>query len=159
QGIVTKKVSTNIVLVVSLASPDKTFDDLFLSNYATLNLRDEISRIKGVGDVIVFGAAPYGIGLWFDPEKLKALHLTTQAVTEALQEQTVQVAAGGIGQPPAPSGQQFQYTVTTVGRLSDPKQFENIIVKTGHDGRVTRLGDVARVELGGQVYDQFSRMK
>ncbi len=159
QGIVTKKVSTNIVLVASLISPDQRYSDLFLANYATLNCKDELSRIKGVGDVQVFGGAPYGMRVWLDPEKLKARSLTTQDVIEALQEQNVQVAAGGIGQPPAPPGQQFQYTVTALGRLGDPKQFDAVIVKTGDDGQVTRLGEVARVELGGQVYDQFARMK
>jgi HAE1 family hydrophobic/amphiphilic exporter-1 len=157
QGVVTKKVSTNIVLVVTLTSPDNTYDDLFLSNYATLNLRDEMSRIKGVGDVVIFGAAPYGMRVWLNPEKLKARSLTTQDVIDALQEQNVQVAAGGIGEAPAPAGQQFQYTITTLGRLSDVRQFENVIVKTGDDGQITRLSDVARVELGGQVYSMFNR--
>jgi HAE1 family hydrophobic/amphiphilic exporter-1 len=159
QGVITKKVSTNIILVVTLLSPDNTYDDLFLSNYATLNLRDELSRIKGVGDVTIFGSAPYGMRVWLNPEKLKARSLTTQDVIDALQEQNVQVAAGGIGEAPAPVGQQFQYTITTVGRLSDPQQFAGIIVKTGDDGQITRLSDVARVELGGQVYAQFNRMK
>jgi HAE1 family hydrophobic/amphiphilic exporter-1 len=159
QGVITKKVSTNIVLVVTLLSPDETFDDLFLSNYATLNMRDELSRIKGVGDVTIFGSAPYGMRIWLNPEQLKARSLTTQDVIDALQEQNVQVAAGGIGDAPSPAGQQFQYTITTVGRLSDPKQFAGVIVKTGDDGQVTRLADVARVELGGQVYSQFNRMK
>jgi HAE1 family hydrophobic/amphiphilic exporter-1 len=158
QGVVTKKVSTNIVLVVTLTSPGNTYDDLFLSNYATLNLRDELSRIKGVGDVTIFGAAPYGMRVWLNPEKLKARNLTTQDVIEALQEQNVQVAAGGIGEAPAPAGQQFQFTITTLGRLSEPAQFENIIVKTGEDAQVTRLADVAHVELGGQVYAMFNRM-
>jgi HAE1 family hydrophobic/amphiphilic exporter-1 len=159
QGVSVKKASTNIVLVVALTSPDKSFDDLFLSNYATLNLRDELSRIKGVGDVQIFGGAPYGMRVWLDPEKLKARNMTTQDVIDALQEQNVQVAAGGIGQPPAPSGQQFQYTVTALGRLNDPAQFENIIVKTGDNGRIAYLREVARVELGGQVYDQFARVQ
>jgi hydrophobic/amphiphilic exporter-1 (mainly G- bacteria), HAE1 family len=159
QGVVTKKVSTNIVLVVALTSPDKTFDDLFLANYATLNLRDELSRIKGVGDVQIFGGSPYAMRVWLDPEKLKARNLSTQDVVAALQEQNVQVAAGTIGQPPAAAGQQFQYTVTALGRLSDPKQFESIIVKAGAEGRITRLNDVAAVTLGGQIYDQFARVK
>jgi HAE1 family hydrophobic/amphiphilic exporter-1 len=159
QGVVTKKVSTNIVLVVAITSPNKQYDELFLNNYATLNLRDVLSRIKGVGDVQIFGGAPYGMRIWLDPEKLKARNLSTQDVTAALAEQNVQVAAGTIGRPPAPTGQQFQYTVTTLGRLNDPKQFDDIILKTGEDGRMTRLGEVARVELGGQVYDQFARVK
>jgi HAE1 family hydrophobic/amphiphilic exporter-1 len=158
-GIVTKKVSTNIVLVVALTSPDKIYDELFLNNYATLNLRDELSRIKGVGDVQIFGGAPYAMRVWLDPEKLKARNMSTQDVIDALQEQNVQVAAGSIGQAPAPRGQPFQYTVTALGRLHDDKEFANIIVKAGEEGRVTRLGDVAEVNLGGQIYDQFARVK
>lgn len=156
QGVSTKKRSTSIVLVVTLTSPNATYDSLFLSNYATLRIRDELSRVRGVGDVTSFGAASYSMRVWLDPEKLKARSLTTQDVLRAISEQNVQVAAGQIGQPPASAGQNFQYTITTLGRLSDIAQFENIIVKTGEARRVTYLKDVARVELGGQVYDQYA---
>ncbi len=135
QGVTVKKQSTNIVLVISLISPDGQYDNLFLANYATLRLRDELSRVPGVGDVTVFGTANYSMRVWLDPEKLKARALTTQDVVAAIQEQNVQVAAGQIGQPPAPEGQLFQYTVTALGRLSDADQFENIIVNTGDGGR------------------------
>ncbi len=158
QGVTVKKQSTAIILFVALSAPDGGYDDLYLSNYATLNVRDELSRIEGVGDVNVVGSAAYSMRLWLDPEKLKARSLTTQDVVNAIQEQNVQVAAGQIGQPPAPGGQNFQYTVSTLGRLSDVEQFENIIVKTATtDGqaRITRIRDVARVELGGQTYDQY----
>jgi HAE1 family hydrophobic/amphiphilic exporter-1 len=154
QGITTKKQSTNIILFVTLSSPDGRYDSLFLSNFATLRIRDELSRIYGVGDVSVFGAGQYSMRVWLDPEQLKARALTAQDVVAAIREQNVQVAAGQLGQPPAPGSQTFQLTINTLGRLSDVEQFENIIVKS--DGiRVTRLRDVARVELGGQVYDIF----
>jgi HAE1 family hydrophobic/amphiphilic exporter-1 len=158
QGITVKKQSTNIIIVVSLTSPDKTFDSLFLSNYATLRLRDELSRLPGVGEVTVFGTANYSMRVWLNPEQLKARGLTTQDVVAAIQEQNVQVAAGQIGQPPLPTGDPiaFQYTVTTKGRLTDAKEFEDIIIKTGDGTRITRLRDVARVELGAQTYDQFN---
>src|SRR6266851_3703826 len=134
QGITTKKVSTSIILVISLTSPDGSYSDLDLANYGTLRIRDEISRIKGVGDVTVSGAATYSMRIWLDPEKLRARDMTTQDIINALQEQNVQVASGGIGQPPAPVGQSFQYTVTTLGRLNEESQFEGIIVKTGEGG-------------------------
>jgi HAE1 family hydrophobic/amphiphilic exporter-1 len=156
QGITIKKQSTNIVLVISLSSPDDTFPSLYLSNYATLRLRDELSRVPGVGDVTVVGGGTYALRVWLDPEKLKSRWLTTQDVFAALQAQNVQVAAGQIGQPPGPTGQQFQFTVTTRGRLSELDEFGAIVVKTGADGRVTYLRDVAEVKLGAQSYDTFS---
>ena len=158
QGIVTKKQSTNIILFVTLSSPDGRYDSLYLSNYATLNVKDALSRVHGVGDVNVFGAGAYSMRVWLDPPKLKSLGITTEDVVAAIREQNVQVAAGQIGQPPAPSSQTFQYTVTTLGRLSDAEQFEDIVVKT-EGQRITRLRDVARVELGSQTYDQFFQNK
>ncbi len=157
QGITVKKQSTSILLVVSLTSPTKAVDSLFLSNYATLRLRDEISRVDGVGEVTVSGSGAYGMRIWVDPTKLDARGLTMQDLVAALAEQNVQVAAGQIGQPPVPPGQAFQYTVTTMGRLSDPEQFDNIIIKIGANGQLTYLRDVARTELGGQQYDQFAQ--
>jgi HAE1 family hydrophobic/amphiphilic exporter-1 len=156
QGVTTKKQSTNIILVISLNSPDETYDNLFLANYATLRVRDELSRVRGVGDVTVFGTGNYSMRIWLDPQKLKARGLTTEDVMDVIREQNVQVAAGQIGQPPIDDELAFQYTVTTLGRLSDVEQFEAIIVKTGEGGRLTRLKDVARVELGAQTYDQFN---
>lgn len=158
QGVTVKKQSTAIILFIALSSPDSRYDDLYLSNFATLNIKDELSRIEGVGDVNVVGSASYSMRVWLDPEKLKARNMTTDDVVNAIKEQNVQVAAGQIGQPPAPSGQNFQYTVTTLGRLSDVEEFENIIIKTTMSGtgtRITRVRDVAKVELGGQVYDQY----
>ncbi|MGC3971803.1 MAG: multidrug efflux RND transporter permease subunit [Pirellulales bacterium] len=156
QGVTVRKQSTNIIQILALTSPDDKYDNLFLSNFATLRVRDELSRVPGVGDVTVFGTGNYSMRVWLDPEKLKARNLTTQEVVAAVQEQNVQVAAGRIGQPPSPDDQAFQYTVTVLGRLTDVEQFENIIVKTGEGGRNTFLKDVARVELGAQTYDQFN---
>jgi HAE1 family hydrophobic/amphiphilic exporter-1 len=156
-GVVTKKRSNNFVVIINFFSPDQRFDTLFLTNYLTLNVKDVLSRIPGVGDVIINPAnRDYGMRVWLDPQQLKSRNLTTTDVVNAIREQNVQVAAGQIGQPPVPEGQQFQYTITTLGRLRDVSQFENIIVKTGTRGDYTRLKDVARVELGGQTYDTSS---
>ena len=158
EGINTKKKSTNIILLISLSSESGQYDELFLSNYATLRLRDELSRIPGVGDVSIFPSSDYSMRVWLDPEQLKSRQITTQDVLDAIGEQNVQVAAGQIGQPPAPAGQSFQFAVNVLGRLSDVEQFEQIIVKTGEGGRITRLEDVARIELGGKTYDITSRL-
>jgi hydrophobic/amphiphilic exporter-1 (mainly G- bacteria), HAE1 family len=159
QGVTAKKQSTNFIMAVALTSPGNRFDGLYLSNFATQKVKDVLSRIAGVGDVQVFGSGNYGMRVWINPEKLKARSLTTQDVMAAIAEQNVQVAAGQVGQSPSPIDQSFQYNITTLGRLSDPEQFGNIIVKTVEDGpsrmRLTRVKDVARVELGAQVYDQW----
>ena len=158
QGISTKKKSPNILQIVSLFSPDGRYDVLYLSNYATLRLRDRLSRIRGVGDVFIFPPSDYSMRIWLDPRQLKSRNLTTQDVLSAVGEQNVQVAAGQIGQPPAPLGQNFQYTVNVLGRLTEIDQFEDIIIKTGEGGRITRLKDVARIELGGKTYDITSSL-
>jgi len=155
QGLAVKKQSTDIILVISLISPDKTFDSLFMANYATLRLRDELSRVSGVGDVAVRGGSDYSMRVWLDPERLSARNLTTQDVIAALRDQNVQVAAGQMGQEPVPRDQLLQFPIMAMGRLSDPEQFERIIVKK-QAGRITYLRDVARVELGSQSYDSFS---
>ena len=157
QGITVKKQSTNIILVISLTSPEGVYDSLFLANYANLRLRDELSRVEGVGEVTVFGTGNYSMRIWLDPERLKARSMSAQEVVDAIREQNVQVAAGQIGQPPISSDRNFQYTVTALGRLSDPEQFENIVIKRAEGGRLTYLKDVARVELGSQSYDQFTQ--
>ncbi|MGE5158266.1 MAG: efflux RND transporter permease subunit [Gemmatimonas sp.] len=155
QGVTVQKRSTSILLFVTLTSPDKTYDSLFLSNYATINLRDELSRLPGVGNVTVFGAGQYSMRVWLDPNKLQARDLVPQDVIQAIQQQSQQVSAGQIGSPPTPPGQAFQYTLNVNGRLEDASQFENIIVKTGSNGDVTRVRDVGRVELGAQTYSQI----
>src|SRR5215207_2308472 len=139
QGVTVRKQSSNIILAITLTSPNGTYDGLFLSNYATLKLRDELSRVKGVGDVLVRGVGAYSMRVWLDPDKLAARKLTTEDVLAALRRQNVQVAAGQIGQPPNPAGQRFQYTVTTLGRLSDPEEFKNVIIKSGSGGQVVYL--------------------
>jgi len=161
-GVTTDRVSSNVITVFSLAPKDeaaaKKYDDLFIANYLTINVFDELRRITGVGDAKVFPAKDYGIRLWLDPDRLKARNLTTMDVISALKEQNVQVAAGTIGQPPAPTGQAFQYNVSTLGRLNTVEQFENVIVRA--DGnRILRVKDVARVELGGKSYDLLARYK
>ena len=158
QGVNTKKKSANIILFVSLISPDGDFDELFLSNYATLNIRDQISRIKGVGDVSIFPPSDYSMRIWLNPQQLKSRGITTQDVLNEMREQNVQVAAGQIGQPPVPVGSNFQYNINVLGRLTDVAQFEDMIIKTGEHGNITRLKDVARVELGGKTYDISSSM-
>lgn len=158
QGVNTKKQSSNIILFAALLSEGNRYDELFLSNYATLNLRDTLSRIDGVGEVFVFPASDYSMRVWLDPTALKSRGLTTQDVVAAIREQNVQVAAGQIGQPPAPSGQSFQLSVNVLGRLTEIEQFEEIIIKYGADGGITYLRDIARVELGGKSYDITSRL-
>jgi multidrug efflux pump subunit AcrB len=155
-GVTVNKQSPSILLVVNLFAKDDPdtgkpyFDQLFLSNYATIQIRDELSRLDGVGQVNLLGQQDYSMRVWLDPDKLASRNLTADDVISVVREQNVQVAAGQIGQPPVPSGQNFQYTMTTLGRLQDPSQFENIVLKTGANGEVTRLKDVSRTELGAK---------
>lgn len=157
-GVTTQKQSTNIVLMLALTSPRDSYDGLYLSNYATLNIKDELSRINGVGEVTIFGTGDYSMRVWLDPERLKARSLTTNDVISAIEEQNVQVAAGQIGQPPSPQGQNFQYVINAQGRLEQASQFGEIIVKS-EDRRVTRLKDVARIDLGSKTYGVNSQFK
>ncbi len=155
QGVTVQKKSTAILLFVTLTSPKATYDSLFLSNYATINIRDELSRLSGVGNVTVFGAGQYSMRIWLDPSKLQVRGLMPQDIIQSIQQQSQQVSAGQIGMPPTPAGQAFQYTLNINGRLDDPGEFEDIIVKTGDNGDVTRVRDVGRVELGAQTYSQI----
>jgi HAE1 family hydrophobic/amphiphilic exporter-1 len=155
QGVTVQKKSTAILEFVTLTSPDSRYDALFLANYATIRLKDEIARLPGVGNVSVFGAGQYSMRIWLDPNKMQARQLTTQDVIQALQQQSAQVASGQIGAPPAPPNQSFQYTLNVLGRLDDAEQFANVIVKTGNAGETTRVRDVGRVELGAQTYSQI----
>ncbi len=157
QGVQVQQKSTAILQIVTLTSPGGRFDSLYLSNYATLNLVADLARIPGVGNVNVFGVGQYAMRIWLDPQLLAARGLAPQDVIQAVQQQSQQVAGGQIGAPPAPPGQDFQYTVNVAGRLTDPAQFGAIILKT-QDGAVTRLSDVARIELGGQTYAQAFRL-
>src|SRR4051794_20356845 len=154
QGVTVQKKSTAILLFVTLTSPKATYDSLFLSNYATISIRDELSRLPGVGNVTVFGAGQYSMRVWLDPNKLQVRGLMPQDVIQAIQQQSQQVTAGQVGAPPAPAGQAFQYTLNVAGRLDDKTEFEDVIVKTGTAGDVTRVRDVGWVELGAQTYSQ-----
>jgi len=155
QGVTVQKRATAILLFVTLTSPDNRYDNLYLANYATISIKDELSRLPGVGNVNIFGAGQYSMRAWLDPEKLKARSLNAQDVVSTLQQQSQQVTAGQVGAPPTPPGVDFQYTIEVQGRLSDVEQFENVIVKTGNNGEITRLRDVGRVELGAQTYGQI----
>ena len=152
QGITTRKSSPDLMMVVHMLSPDETYDQLYVSNYARTRVRDELVRLRGVGDVRLFGEREFSIRVWLDPDKLAAYGLTAGDVVEALREQNVQVAGGAIGAPPSPGGTPFQVTVSTQGRLSDPREFRKIIVKSTGAGRIVRVWDVARVELGARDY-------
>ncbi len=154
QGVNVQKKSTAILEIVALTSPDNSRDSLYLSNFATIRLKDEIARLPGVGSVTVFGAGQYSMRVWLDPEKMRSHGLTPQDVAQSLQQQSAQVTAGQIGAPPAPDNQSFQYTLNVLGRLDQPEQFANVIVKTGKAGEITRVNDVGRVELGAQTYNQ-----
>ncbi len=145
-GVSVKKKSPSILLVVNLLSPKGTYDQLYLSNYATINLRDELAQIKGVGDVSYLGQLDYSMRVWIDPDRMAARNLSASDVVAALREQNVQVAAGSLGRPPVPSGRAFQYTLSTLGRLTSPEQFGEIVVKTGDSGEITRLRDLVTDE-------------
>jgi HAE1 family hydrophobic/amphiphilic exporter-1 len=157
QGAVTKKVSTAILLVVNLYSPEGRYDQLYLSNYAWINLKDVLARLPGVGDITIFGVGQYSMRVWLNPETLKTLSISPSDVINAIEQQNLQVPAGQVGMPPTPASQNFQYTVNVAGRLDEVEQFENIIVKieTGQGGRIIRIRDVGRVDLGAQSYSQF----
>ncbi len=154
QGVVVQKKSTSILQIVTLTSPSKRYDSLYLANYATINLKDELSRLPGVGNVAVFGAGQYAMRVWLNPEKMKSRSLNVQDVINALQQQNEQVTAGQIGAPPAPNDVSFQYTLNVAGRLDTVAQFGNVIVKTGSNGQITRVRDIGHVELGAQTYGQ-----
>lgn len=151
QGVITQKTSPDILMVVHLLSADKRYDPLYISNYAYLQVRDELSRIPGISDVLVWGAGEYSMRLWLDPDLIAARMLTAGDVVAAIREQNVQVAAGSVGQMPN-SNAAFQVTVNTPGRLTDEEQFGNIIIRTGDNGQITRLRDVARIEMGADAY-------
>jgi len=160
QGVVTKKKSTAILQFVTLTSTNKNQDALFLNNYATIALKDKIARLPGVGDVTIFGIGQYAMRVWLDPQLMRDRSLTPKDVIMAIQKQNAKVAAGQIGMPPTPSGQDFQLTVNVQGSFTDVDQFENIIVKSdsSNGGQITRIRDIGRVELGAQTYSQFFKM-
>ena len=151
-GVTVRKNSPDLMMVIHLSSPDGSRDQLYISNYATLQVKDVLARLDGVGDVRVFGARDYSMRIWLDPDKVAARGLTAGDVVTALQGQNVQVASGVLNEPPVPKSGAFEINVETLGRLTDPRQFENIIVRNDASGRVTRVRDIARVELGAQDY-------
>ncbi|AZZ95247.1 multidrug efflux RND transporter permease subunit [Hahella sp. KA22] len=151
-GVTTEKSSPDLTMVVHMVSPDNRYDTLYLANYATLNVKDALSRIDGVGAVRVFGAGDYSLRIWLDPEKVAALNLTTSDVLQAIREQNRAVAAGTLAAPPSPSASDFQLLINVKGRLESTEEFENIIVRVGPNGEMTRLKDVGRVELGSSTY-------
>ena len=158
RGVTVRKKSPSTLMIVNLFSTEGTRDDLYLSNYATIQIRDELSRLPGIGDVTYLGQRDYSMRIWLDPEKMASRGLSANDVVQAVQQQNTQVAAGQIGQPPVPNGQVFQFTMSTLGRLSDVEQFADITLLNDNDGRIVRLKDVARVERGAQAYDQAATL-
>ena len=151
-GVTTKKKSPNLMMVINLFSPDNTYDQAYISNYAFLQIRDVLNRVEGVGDVVVLGAREYSMRVWLDPDRMWSRQLTTDDVVSAIQAQNVAVAAGRLGSEPAPPGTELELSVNTAGRLITPEQFRQILLKHGDRGELVYLGDVARVELGARDY-------
>lgn len=151
-GVTTRKNSPDLMLVINMFSPDGTYDQTYIGNYAVLQLRDRLSRIEGVGDIQIFGASEYAMRIWLDPDRAQLLGLTAGDIVQALRSQNIQVASGTINQPPVPEQNAFEVSVQTQGRLIDPAQFENVVVKSGEQGQIVRLKDIGRVELGAQSY-------
>ncbi|WDE13400.1 efflux RND transporter permease subunit [Thalassomonas haliotis] len=158
QGIVTKKQSSSMLMVVNFFSPDNSFDDVYQSNYVSINVQDQLSRINGVGSVSQFGAKDYGMRVWLDPDRLTALNVSTKDVSDAISNQNIQASAGQLGAPPFDYDQQFQYTLQAKGRLKTVAEFENIIIRANTDGSTLRLKDIARLELGSQSYTGTSKL-
>ncbi len=151
-GVTTTKSSPDLMMVVHMLSPDETFDQLYVSNYARARVRDRLVRLDGVGDLLIFGEREFSARVWLDPDRLSSLSLTAADVVDALREQNVQVSGGSLGAPPNDTNSAFQVTITTQGRLESPREFGRVIVKASEDGRVVRVRDVARVEIGARSY-------
>src|SRR5215475_10134536 len=158
EGIVVNRSSPDILMVVALGSPKGTYDAIFLGNYCDINLVDAIKRVKGVGDVKNFTAQDYTMRMWLRPDKLASLGITPSDIQNAIKEQNAQSPAGRIGAEPAPPNQQSQYNVRALGLLKDPKEFEDIIIRSNPDGSQVKIKDVGRVELGAQTYDLRARL-
>ncbi len=151
-GVTTTKSSPDLMMVIHMLSPDDSYDQLYVSNYARSNVRDVLMRLDGVGDLIIFGEREYSLRVWLDPDKLSIYGMTASDIVQALREQNVQVSGGAIGAPPISDGNAFQYTVTTQGRFDEARDFRYVIVKSTEDGRLVTLEDVARIELGARSY-------
>ncbi|MGH7868791.1 MAG: efflux RND transporter permease subunit, partial [Candidatus Dormibacteraceae bacterium] len=158
QGISIKKQSVDFVDLVTLTSPDQSYDATFLSNYATINIVDALARQRGVGSVIVFGQRNYGMRVWLNPDKMAQLGITATSVADAIRQQNVQAPAGQVGAPPQPVDQAFQYTVRVKGRLTSVSEFSNIIVRANPDGSLVHIKDIGHVELAAEDYSSFSRL-
>jgi multidrug efflux pump len=157
-GVTTRKRNPDILLIVSIYSPHDRYDQLYLSNYATIRVADELKRVEGVGDVFIFGQQDYSMRVWVDPDRLASLNLSAADVAKALREQNMQVAAGHVGQQPVPASEPFDVPISTLGRLSDPEQFSDIILATTPDGRQVRIRDVGNVELGARTQDVTNKL-
>ena len=153
QGVTVRKSSSGMLLGVNILSPNSTYDAVFLSNYASINIRDALVRVPGVGDAQVLGALNYSMRIWLDPERMTAMGVTAADVTSAIQQQNIQASAGQIGAPPNGSDQQQQLSIIAHGRLNSPAEFENIIIRTNDAGAIVRVRDIGRIELGAQTYD------
>ncbi len=154
QGVQTAKRSTSILAIVALRSDNLDHDSLFMANYGTISLVDEIARVPGIGAVNVFGSGSYAVRIWMDPQKMAARNLVPSDVMSAIRQQSRTSSAGQLALPPVPAGQEFQYTLKLASKLEDVKDFSNIILRVGERGEIVRLGDVARIELGAQQYSQ-----
>jgi hydrophobe/amphiphile efflux-1 (HAE1) family protein len=158
QGVTVEKGSSAFLQVIAFTSPDGRFDDIYTSNYVTLNVLDQLKRIPGTTNVQIFGAKDYAMRIWVRPDRLGQLKVTTSDLLRAVNEQNAQFAAGKVGQSPVNKGQELVYSITTQGRLSEPEQFENIVIRANPDGSILRLRDVARVEMGSKDYDFMGRV-
>ncbi len=156
-GVTVQAESTNLLLVIAVHSPNGSKDAIFLSNFATINVQDELARVAGVGEATQFGPEDYSMRIWLDPTKMAALGIAPQDVVTAVQQQNIQAALGQVGGPPIPDDQAFQYTVVAKGQLQEPAEFGDIVVRTGADGGIVRVRDIARVELGAQTYNSDTR--
>jgi multidrug efflux pump subunit AcrB len=157
QGVSVERGSSSFLQVLAFYSPEDRYDDLFISNYVTLNVLDQLKRLPGTTNVQIFGAKDYAMRIWVKPDRLAQLKLTPTDLIRAVNEQNAQFAAGKIGQTPTTKGQDLVYTITTQGRLTDAKEFGQIIVRANPDGSTVRLNDVARIELGSRDYDFIGR--
>lgn len=157
-GITVRKQSPDMLMVLTLFSPENSYDELFLSNYAKLNITDQLARVAGVGSVQIVGEREYSMRIWLRPDKLAQLGLTAGDVAQVIREQNVQAPAGSLGQPPAKRGTELQYSVDVKGRLTDPEEYKNMVIRTTPDGSLLRLRDVATVELGAKEYNSFGRI-
>ena len=159
QGLKVKEKTGGIgVMVFTLSSPDNTYDEIYLSNYASVFVKDELTRVSGVGEVSIFGSKDYGMRIWLNPQKMSNLGISAKDVINAIKSQNIEVPAGQVGVSPSPADQQFQYTIRTKGRFSEPSQFENIIIRANNDGSFVKIKDIARVELGSSNYGVISRV-